>query len=175
MLETQSNWSFSRAVYIQYLYHFWSFFGSCKLQSFEIANEGTEVTKFWWSLLKKLKLPVLPTPLNQKSAWGRKKIGKIGNLGLQKSAENRPHFLPKFPPFLTPLTLFIAFLCDNFFQNLHKIVKYFFQNWANILEIMKGLDFWEFQFLSKFLARFLHQNLETFLSLLNKIGQNGPI
>ena len=80
------------------------------------ANEGTEVTKFWWSLLKKLKLPVLPTPLNQKSAWGRKKIGKIGNLGLQKSAENRPHFLPKFPPFLTPLTLSIAFLCDNFFK-----------------------------------------------------------
>ena len=38
---------------------------------------------------------------------------KIGS----KSAQNRPHFLPILSHFLTPSTLFIVFLCDNFFQS----------------------------------------------------------
>ena len=36
-------------------------------------------------------------------------------VGVPKSAKNRPYFWPIFPHFLTPMTLFIAFLSDNFF------------------------------------------------------------
>ena len=43
---------------------------------------------------------------------------KIGKMGVQKTAKNRPHFKTTFRHFLTPSTIFIAFLCDNFFWKI---------------------------------------------------------
>ena len=57
---------------------------------------------------------VLPTASDQKSAkWGSKNRLKIG-----------PTFSQIYPHFLTPSTLFIAFLCDNFFEK-SEIMKFF--------------------------------------------------
>ena len=55
---------------------------------------------------------------------------KIGKMGVQKTAKNRPHFKTTFRHFLTPSTIFIAFLCDNFFEK-SKIRKFFLKKFLD--------------------------------------------
>ena len=123
---------------------------------------------------------MLPTGSEQKTALGFQKIGKIGNLRLQKSAQNRPHFSPNSTQFLTSSTFFIAFLCDIFFFKVQNC-QTFFQNWA-ILVLLKGWEIKKFNFWQKFWSHFCITNIvkhykieENFLIIMSKIGQNGPI
>ena len=126
---------------------------------------------------------MLPTGSEEKSAWISQKIGKIGILRLQKSAENRPLFCQNFLTFWPPWPFLLHFYVTIFSKS--KFLRNFFlklsQNFGNFerlryLRTSISVQILTQFFLTKFLIKhyFAVQNRPKKAHFGPKMGQNWP-
>ena len=92
---------------------------------------------------EEVKITSVANPFEPKIGMRSEKNRQNRQFGTSKIGRKSAPFLAKISSFFDPLDPFYCIFMWQFFSKF-KIVKYFFQNWAHILAILKSWDLKEF-------------------------------